>query len=1544
MARTVPGSGAEIKPIFDKLFGVRAVEVINPGSGYDPEDPPRLTVTGCGTPSEECLLYPIIDGPSGKIVHVRVLSRGRGYDPLRLNIIPSAETTGVVDSFDINRIWQSHPNSLTSGTFQSDTDRLRIVSDNDPKPADIFSERSGGAGLIADRSFDQTFIYRGGKQVPFGQNRPFQKNKSLGIMANGTLLHTPEWGNALGNAPEGFELDTVYNDNPKNTDVYDGIIDNQTYYYQSSKLVEHFKTTHGVLDWGLHEVFTWYVKTELDNVLLTVSGIDEVLNPIEVGRTVLKIGDNSVSGEIAKIIRDDNNIITSVYVRQVTGVFTVEDRILGSTGFSFTVSAEPRAFPSGIFYIDFGEEAHEFGNFIPGVYYLSPENIQVQQNYVIIWNQDDPSNQVSAAFPLGHPMQFSTTQDGILNSGTLYYNSTGASGALGTDYENPFRSIFIMNADESNRIYYYCKNHRYMSGYAGHEGYMVLNNEIEDEEPENNYYIRDYYNEDIVILPDDIQTQYTGSLSSFQRITIEDSGSGTGSTGGFDIGRHIVFGRQSGNRQLRLYLDLRNVSTLTFEVIRGSDSNGGENPDGNAESLRVFFGGTAYGSSVLVAYNNSNFNTLNNVTISIPPDSRKENQLVYVYQFSNSGTNFDSYGLKSITYGGGEQDLSRHPDGHSKILGMSFDGYPIYGPYGYFGTNNSVVRASSSYRLKSGIEVDGARPEQVAAETVTYAVTVSNNKFLYDATSPSFLNLKRGKTYVFNQDDSSNDGNILLLSTAEDGWHPTSDVEDISNKVNLYEHPSITYTLNGSSVSYDNYVSGFTTATTRSLSIAMPSDSPRVLNSFSYANASYGVRTVQDGYAMGSLYQDYIYDETEGTLDEHNGVYISTPEYPNGTYAYFLTEDSSGNPTFPYCVGPTYFGTPLFEGDDVPDLATEVPTIAEGNVVLEDDGTVSYIQMTKTGDGYFSPAVAQIIGGEGSGATASPVVQSVTGLTLLNEGKSFATPPTLIFEGGGGQGAQGAASISSLGKVTSINIIDEGDFYQTSPYILIDGGGGQGAKAIANINQGVITSIDILDQGGGYVNPPNIIFTKLINLKRTTKARQSFNSAFQYLTGLTKDIDASSEEIFVSSTDAFPGSGTFLLNNEIVTYTGKTRGKFTGLTRGTNFNYDQRIILDTSQDVAGISNYNFNVGDRVIRRVETASSKIAKVYDWRPSTRELFVTFEVDELAFIDAGIASTEDAIVQFNAGLPDSAGGSALPHTTEVSIGSQIFRLQLTGITVAPDIDFVDIAENDGAGDGIPDLSNTGTDYENQISLDGGIYNSLYGIEETQGGTNTTLFAIGDNILDATPFPEQKFATVSTAGGLSEGVEHSAQVKITLDKTDGNGQNYGVNEIVTGDLSGVTGTVVSWDTSTGILVVQSITPFNTGNVNIGVNGFLNEFSAKSSIVDIVVQEPGTNYSAPPTVVIENAGDIQSTAVAVMTVAGDQVSSVTISNGGYGYKQEITTNILHPTITFTNDASDTTGSGAVAYAILGGEKIAGSAGASYRIKNIEYQTVVQTS
>ena len=60
---------------------------------------------------------------------------------------------------------------------------------------------------------------------------------------------------------------------------------------------------------------------------------------------------------------------------------------------------------------------------------------------------------------------------------------------------------------------------------------------------------------------------------------------------------------------------------------------------------------------------------------------------------------------------------------------------------------------------------------------------------------------------------------------------------------------------------------------------------------------------------------DYLGDigQTQGVgfdLDEYNGRLCVTPEFPNGTYAYFSCISASGAPVFPYNVGRQYYGSP----------------------------------------------------------------------------------------------------------------------------------------------------------------------------------------------------------------------------------------------------------------------------------------------------------------------------------------------------------------------------------------------------------------------------------------------------------------------------------------------------------------------------------------------------------------------------------------------------------------------------------------------------------
>ena len=81
---------------------------------------------------------------------------------------------------------------------------------------------------------------------------------------------------------------------------------------------------------------------------------------------------------------------------------------------------------------------------------------------------------------------------------------------------------------------------------------------------------------------------------------------------------------------------------------------------------------------------------------------------------------------------------------------------------------------------------------------------------------------------------------------------------------------------------------------------------------------------VSTTYPLGYFKEDYQYNATSlatpDYLDEHNGRFCVTPEYPNGIYCYFATVDANWNSAYPYLVGPTYYGTKV---------ATKVTSITE---------------------------------------------------------------------------------------------------------------------------------------------------------------------------------------------------------------------------------------------------------------------------------------------------------------------------------------------------------------------------------------------------------------------------------------------------------------------------------------------------------------------------------------------------------------------------------------------------------------------------------------
>ena len=463
---------------------------------------------------------------------------------------------------------------------------------------------------------------------------------------------------------------------------------------------------------------------------------------------------------------------------------------------------------------------------------------------------------------------------------------------------------------------------------------------------------------------------------------------------------------------------------------------------------------------------------------------------------------------------------------------------------------------------------------------------------------------------------------------------------------------------------------------------------------------------------------------------------------------------------------------------------------ATGNVYLKDDGGIDFIQMTGFGDGYFD-ATAVIEGGGGSGSELVPITGLLTGLSIQQQGRNYTEEDVnIIISGGGGQGATGVASVNQFGEVSSISLTNAGEFFETPPLIQIIGGGGSGASAQAFIDLGVITSIDLISGGGGYQGTPNVIFTRDTDLIRTARNRQSLNSVLYNLSGILTNVDSNDTTVHIETTDPYPGSGKFLVGREVIRYTGKTPTSFTGCDRGVNFRFDQKVILDSLQDDAntGITQYQFSVTDKVRRVVESSNNRVAIVYDWDPIQRALYLTFEVDELAFIDGGRSGEKSQIIAFVGGTSGSSGTGVAPHVLIEQEGVDIVAFT-NPLSLILNRKFEDDDELNGVGDGIIDLVNTGTEYENQINLDGGIASSKYGIEETLGGQNTTLFQVGDQIYDGNATPLT--ATIQAAGELGDGDTHisTATIVITYNTTT----LFNIPEVVEGLTSGLTATTTS-------------------------------------------------------------------------------------------------------------------------------------------------------
>lgn len=110
-------------------------------------------------------------------------------------------------------------------------------------------------------------------------------------------------------------------------------------------------------------------------------------------------------------------------------------------------------------------------------------------------------------------------------------------------------------------------------------------------------------------------------------------------------------------------------------------------------------------------------------------------------------------------------------------------------------------------------------------------------------------------------------------------------------------------------------------------------------------------------YPLGTFVDDYTWSQNENTgksrLDKNNGRFCVTPEYPEGTYAYFISTNSSNLPVFPYILGENFYSLPVSSNYDSKLSQDELPRNSRrlnlGNLSASGYNSSAIIQSTTKG-------------------------------------------------------------------------------------------------------------------------------------------------------------------------------------------------------------------------------------------------------------------------------------------------------------------------------------------------------------------------------------------------------------------------------------------------------------------------------------------------------------------------------------------------------------------------------------------------------------------
>jgi hypothetical protein len=198
-------------------------------------------------------------------------------------------------------------------------------------------------------------------------------------------------------------------------------------------------------------------------------------------------------------------------------------------------------------------------------------------------------------------------------------------------------------------------------------------------------------------------------------------------------------------------------------------------------------------------------------------------------------------------------------------------------------------------------------------------------------------------------------------------------------------------------------------------------------------------------YPLGTFIDDFEYRHRSGSLDENNGRFCVTPDFPEGTYAYFLTIDSSQTPVYPYIIGKNYYSLPVDSNYNSNLSQQDLPLdsrrfnlpgtpVNGGNVIAQikdiKSGSIDEIEVISSSDNFSvgSSLVFDNTGTNGFGAEGSVSILKGKNVNFLESQQTKATRleivrPAYLFVGDTLSQPATGASGEIVGDVSNDNTV-----------------------------------------------------------------------------------------------------------------------------------------------------------------------------------------------------------------------------------------------------------------------------------------------------------------------------------------------------------------------------------------------------------------------------------------------------------------------------------------------------------------------------------------